>query len=285
MDKQKIDNLPLEWVRVFEAAGRCGSFTAAAQECGLTQAAVSQRIRNLEDRIGAALFSRQARGVTLTVDGEAWLPYVSAALQALNRSADELFGAPLKKLVISSSSSVSQLWIVPRLARLNHTANYQISITTINIEGDFAKTNAAIEVRYGRGHWPGVQSVRLYPETLSPVAAPALLKKAGRWQDLPLIAVSGPRAGWQEWAAQNEDASLPIPQFRFDTFSNALAAAKAGVGVMLGSLPLCAAELETGVLRQVSKQVMKPDASYYLIRKARLGRRQWEALVEQLTVG
>ena len=76
MANRKIDTLPLEWVRVFEAAGRVGSFTAAAQECGLTQAAVSQRIRNLEERIGTNLFSRQARGVTLTVDGEAWLPYV-----------------------------------------------------------------------------------------------------------------------------------------------------------------------------------------------------------------
>jgi len=67
---------PLEWVRVFEAAARLGSFTAAAEELGLTQAAVSQRIRNLELRIGAQLFDRQARGVTLSTQGEAWQPHV-----------------------------------------------------------------------------------------------------------------------------------------------------------------------------------------------------------------
>ncbi|MDQ7020205.1 MAG: LysR family transcriptional regulator, partial [Robiginitomaculum sp.] len=219
MDKRKMETLPLEWIRVFEAAGRNGSFTAAAVECGLTQAAVSQRIRNLEARIGADLFTRQARGVTLTVEGEAWLPYVSSALQALNRSANELFGAPLKKLVISTSASVAQLWIVPRLAQLNRGAAYQISINTVTIEGDYAKSNAAIEVRYGRGRGPEVDSAQLYQEQLTPVAAPSLLQSGVRWQDLPLIAVSGPRAGWQEWAAQMEDASLPVPQFRFDTFA------------------------------------------------------------------
>lgn len=282
MDKRKIETLPLEWVRVFEAAGRGGSFTAAARECGLTQAAVSQRIRNLEERIGAALFSRQARGVTLTVDGEAWLPYVSAALQALSRSADELFGAPLKKLVISASASVAQLWIVPRLLQLNQQARYQVSITTINIEGDYAKTNTAVEVRYGRGHWPDVQSARLYQEALAPVAAPSLLQSGARWQDLPLIAVSGPRAGWQEWAAQMEQAPLPVPQFRFDTFATALAAAEAGVGVLLASLPLCDAALKTGALKPVCKHSLPQDASYYLIRKQRLGSRQWVDLVDRL---
>lgn len=278
MDKRKIDTLPLEWVRVFEAAGRSGSFTAAAKECGLTQAAVSQRIRNLEERVGAALFSRQARGVTLTVDGEAWLPYVSAALQALSRSADELFGTPLKKLVINASASVAQLWLVPRLAQLTGTAKHQVSIATVNVEGDFATTNTAVEIRYGRGQWPDVQSARLYPEVLAPVAAPSILQNGTPWQDLPLIAVSGPRAGWQEWATQMQEAPLPVPQFRFDTFATALAAAKAGVGVILGSLPLCATDLETGALTRVTDHDMPQDASYYMIRKDRLPSRQWDDL-------
>jgi len=285
MDKRKIETLPLEWVRVFESAGRTGSFTAAAKDCGLTQAAVSQRIRNLEERIGAALFSRQARGVTLTVDGEAWLPYVSAALQALSRSADELFGAPLKKLVISASASVAQLWLVPRLNQLNGEGGYQISITTITIEGDYANVNAAAEIRYGRGQWPDVQSMRLYPEVLAPIAAPSILQSGARWQDLPLIAVSGPRAGWQEWAAQMQEAPLPVPQFRFDTFTTALAAARAGVGVMLGSLPLCAADLESGALKRVTDQAMPQDASYYLIRKDRMANRRWNDLVTHLCDG
>ena len=282
MVNRKIDTLPLEWVRVFEAAGRVGSFTAAAQECGLTQAAVSQRIRNLEERIGTNLFSRQARGVTLTVDGEAWLPYVSGALDGLRRSAEELFGAPLKKLVISASASVTQLWIVPKLARLNSEAKYQVSITTMNIEEDFTHAKAAIEIRYGRGHWPDKQCARLYPEALAPLVAPSLLQAGTRWQDLPMIAVSGPRAGWQEWAAQMGGGPLPVPQFRFDTFVAALAAAQAGVGVVMGSLPLCAAEIASGALVRASGKEMAQDASYWMIRNERLPVKQWDDLVARL---
>lgn len=242
------DSLPLEWIRVFEAAGRTGSFTAAAQEIGLTQAAVSQRIRNLESRIGASLFTRQARGVTLTVDGEAWLPYVSNALQSLNRRSEELFGKPLKMLEISARTSMMQMWIVPRLAALSRTAKYQISMTTVNVGADFAKSRTSIEIRYGTGDWPDMLCARLYREVLTPMAAPSLLTSKTRWQDLPRIAVAGPRPGWQDWSAQTGDDSPPLPKFRFDTFNSAHAAAKSGIGVLLASLPLCAGDLVAGSL-------------------------------------
>lgn len=65
---------PLEWLRVFEAAARLENFSNAARELGLTQAAVSQRIRNLEGRLGKPLFTRLPRGVELTVEGEAYAP-------------------------------------------------------------------------------------------------------------------------------------------------------------------------------------------------------------------
>jgi len=208
MHNRKLENLPLEWVRVFEAAGRTGNFTAAAQEAGLTQAAVSQRIRNLETRIGTRLFTRQARGVSLTVEGEAWLPYVTSALQALNRSAEELFGKPLKSVTISASASITQMWIVPRLMLAGNHHNYQISVTTMNIESDFPEARATVEIRYGDGNWPKKHKMQLFKEALAPMAAPSVLTNGGAWLKLPRIANSGPRPGWQEWANQYPD---PLP--------------------------------------------------------------------------
>ena len=83
---EDIDPLPpLEWLRVFEAAGRLSNFTAAANELGLTQAAVSQRMRNLEEHLKTHLFLRLARGVELTAEGEAYLPHVQSALAAMRR--------------------------------------------------------------------------------------------------------------------------------------------------------------------------------------------------------
>lgn len=274
-----MDKLPLEWVRVFEVAGRTGSFTAAAHEVGLTQAAVSQRIAHLESRLGARLFSRQARGVTLTVEGEAWLPYVSRALQGLQRSADELFGKPLTKLVISASASVHQLWIVPRLARLGHDAQYQISLATMTIDADFARSDAMLEVRYGDGRWPGVVSARLYREVLCPLATPHCAAGMPRWQGLPHIAVSGPRPGWQEWTTRTAAGAPPIPRYRFDSFVSAWAAARAGLGVVLGSVPLCESELSSGELVRLSEHTLTPDAGYWLTaRQDLLPVRQWEQL-------
>jgi len=282
MARKNFDSLPLEWIRVFEGAGRTGSFTKAAQECGLTQAAVSQRIGHLERRIGAKLFVRQARGVNLTVEGEAWLPYATSALEILHRSADELFGAPLKKLVISASASIAQLWLAPRLAQMNHDSGLQISVSSMNIEADFAKQNASVEIRYGHGNWPDFQCHKLYPEVLAPLVAPRLIKGTHAWQTLPLIAVSGPRAGWQEWSAQTGEPPLSLPAIRFDTFAAALAAAKAGAGVLLASKPLCENEITTGALVQVSQYEISVDASYWILRKGRIPENQWARLVEAL---
>ncbi len=278
-----MDKLPLEWIRVFEAAGRTGSFTAAAHEVGLTQAAVSQRIAHLESRIGARLFSRQARGVSLTVEGEAWLPHVSAALRSLHRSADELFGKPLQKLVLSASASVIQLWIVPRLAKLDPGRHLQLSLTTMTVEPDFARSNADIEIRYGSGPWSGLIAARLYPEVLTPMATPALLAEARPWQELPRIAVVGPRPGWQEWAERTGDAAPPAPRYRFDSLVAALGAARAGLGVLLGSVPLCASALADGTLRRLSQDALTQEAGYWLTaREASLPGRQWQQLVATL---
>ncbi len=280
MVKSKIENLPLEWVRVFEAAGRLGNFTAAAAEIGLTQAAVSQRIRNLEGQIGADLFTRQARGVTLTVEGEAWLPYVSNALQGLNRSAEDLFGKPLKKVVISAPVSVMQLWAAPRLAQLSGKAKYQISLSTMNIEGDFTKTNAMIEIRYGTGNWPDMRKALLFKEALAPMVAPRLLQNGTDWQGLPCIAVSGPRPGWQEWAVQSGQAPPPVPILRFDSFVSAYAAAIAGAGVLLGSVPLCTGALAEKSLTVLSQNTLVYDAGYWMTSiEGKVPRKQWDDLV------
>lgn len=280
MGKNKIDNLPLEWIRVFEVAGRLGNFTAAAAEIGLTQAAVSQRIRNLEGLIGAELFTRQARGVTLTVEGEAWLPYVANALQGLNRSADDLFGTPLKKVVVSGAVSVMQLWIAPRLVQLSGKANYQISLSTVNIEGDFTRSQAMVEIRYGDGNWPEMRRERLFKESLSPMVSPGLLQGGVNWSELPFIAVSGPRPGWHEWAEQTGHHTPPVPILRFDSFVSAYAAAIAGAGVLLGSVPLCTQALADKTLVRLTPDTLTHETGYWMTSKeGRLPNRQWEDLL------
>lgn len=266
MDERYDPLPPLEWIRVFEAAARLGSFTAAAAELGLTQAAVSQRIRNLEFRIGAQLFDRQARGVSLSTQGEAWLPHVQNALRQLIHSTSNLFAAPRRKVTVAASASVIALWIVPRLPAIGRALPHlQLSFETIQRLPDYSKGEADLEIRFGNGLWPETKATRLYAEELAPVAAPNLLASSDRaWQSLPRIATSGPRLGWRDWAIATGAEPPPVPLLRFDTFSQALAAAEAGAGVLLGSLPLCRTSLAAGRITRLEHRSLPMEATYWV---------------------
>lgn len=279
MLNRQLDNLPLEWIRAFEAAGRTGSFTAAAAETGLTQSAVSQRIGNLERQIGTALFIRQARGVILTVDGETWLPYVSSALNSLRHSSESLFGVQRQHLTISATASIFDLWIAQRLRLLPEQENIQISFKSMVLASDDGQQDDIIKIRYGAGDWPQHFKVPLYKEEISPVAAPGLLENTKCWQSLPRLNLSGPRPGWKEWANQTGDPVTPVPMLRFDAFSSALAAARAGLGVALASLPLCQEDLRSGRLVRLSETTLGNQSTNWLLASEHaLSQRQWKML-------
>ncbi|MFY9240813.1 MAG: LysR family transcriptional regulator [Roseovarius sp.] len=128
----KRDRLPpLEWIRAFEAAARLGSFTAAAEDVGLTQAAVSQRIGQLEKHLGTPLFNRRARAISLTVEGEAWVPHVRLALEGLRDSTEGVFGTGHRRLTLSASQTIIDLWLLPRLGRLQALTQAEISIQSM----------------------------------------------------------------------------------------------------------------------------------------------------------
>ncbi|MDT8878622.1 LysR family transcriptional regulator [Halomonas saccharevitans] len=259
----------LEWVRVFESAARLGSFTAAARELGLTQAAVSQRIRHLEERLGVSLFERQARGVTLSLQGEAWLPHVQQALERLTHSADSLFAAPRTRLSLMASVSLIELWIVPRLAALQvELPRRQLVLSTMHRWPDYAQAEADLDIRFGKGDWPERVSHRLFGEVLAPMATPALLAGVKDWRGLPRIAVAGPRLGWREWDQRVEAGPGPMPVVRLDSLAQALRAAEAGAGVLLGSLPLCRAALQAGRLQCASPETLPMAEGYWLTRRS-----------------
>jgi LysR family glycine cleavage system transcriptional activator len=278
-------NLPhLEWIRAFEAAARCGSFTAAAEETGLTQPAISQRIGNLEQHLGSKLFIRNARSITLTVEGETWLPTVQAALSELHESSEALFSSGRNNLAISASQSIIDLWLMPRLSRVQGDLKAKLSIQSYVLGGQSALVDDVIQIRYGAGHWPHDYKLPLYREALVPVAARALMRNADDWTKLPRIYCTGPRPGWSEYSGRFGLTGEPASRLRFDTFLSALSAARMGLGVALGSLPLCKPEIESGGLVQLSGDVLEHHESYWLLAsKKAIGRRQWGLLSERLT--
>lgn len=278
---------PLEWIRAFEAAARLSSFTAAARELGLTQAAVSQRIRNLELRLGAHLFDRQARGVALSLEGETWLPQVQAALDQLVHSTANLFASPRRKITIVATASVIELWIVPRLLQIvRGFPDLQVSFETIQQLPDHPRTEADFEIIFGEGDWPGHEARRLFFEELSPVAAPASLREAsGDWEKLPRIATFGPRIGWRDWSTEMDELPPPPARLRFDTFAQALRAAELGCGVLLGSLALCRTSLDAGRLVRLTDKVLRTKGGYWITwSRSQPGFRERRTLLDCLTM-
>ena len=167
------DRLPLNALQAFEQAARAGSFAAAAQELGVTAAAVSQHIRQLEDRFGKQVFFRRANGVELTDAGRELFLRVAGAFAELAEAAVHLkTSASRPRAVISVIASVGELWLLPRLADFADRAGVQI-IEENEDPIDFAGRGVDIRITYGAAAYPGQTAEVLFQDRMVPVAAPA----------------------------------------------------------------------------------------------------------------
>ncbi len=259
----------LPWVRTFEAAARRMNFTEAANELGLSQAAVSQQIKLLESALGVKLFERGRRGVTITADAAAYLPHVQSAFGALTRSTGELFADKIsQRVIIYSPVSFAALWLAPKLPELaRDLPNIHLDIKTVLVPTDYDQNDSGFSIRYGSGNFAGCESHRLTHERLVPVTAPQALNPKSvesGWDHLPLLNVTGPREVWAQWF---DSAGLPmpgLPMHRFDSFVAAMAAAQAGAGVLLGSRPLIDGALASGELITLSEVEYISENSHFI---------------------
>ncbi|WP_027258913.1 LysR family transcriptional regulator [Leisingera aquimarina] len=261
---------PLDWLKVFEAAGRLGSFTAAAEEFGATQAAVSQRIRNLESWLGRQLFIRSARGVTLTVDGESYLPLVHDTLLALEQGTDNLFGQSARELRVAALPSHLEMLLLPRLDLFSKTyPDLRLVTETVPKRLEFEAADGALHIRYGRGGWQGRDGVLLANEVLQPMTAPG---NAAGWRQLPVIELRGERPGWAEWARVTGETEPDAGPVSVDSMAHALRAARLGRGVVLGSRALAANLLQTGQLECAPAPKLAIIEGYWLTWPPSLGK-------------
>jgi len=266
MSQKPIPALPpLDWLRSFEAAARLSNFTAAAAELGLTQAAVSQHIRLLEERLKTRLFSRLARGVALSPEGAAYLPHIQSAFTTIASSTTELFEPRAVQTVsIRVPISFALLILVPVLTDLAEALpRIQLDLVTIHRPTDYDLPGSALDIRFGNGSFPGREADRLTAERLVPVASPTLAGAAD-WTAMPLLLVAGAREMWAEWFAAAGLAGHPQRSHRFDSFVAAMEAASAGAGVLLGSRPLVDAALKSRSLLPLSDFELSSNSGHFL---------------------
>ncbi|MFT7059567.1 MAG: LysR family glycine cleavage system transcriptional activator [Pseudorhodobacter sp.] len=247
---------PLSWLRAFDVAARHLSFTLAAQDLNLTQAAISKQVKLLEHYLHEPLFHRKPRSLTLTKAGAAYLPKVRDAFERLAVGTQEVFGnRQAKILTLRAPTSFAVNWIAPRLHRFYaRHPTLRIRILSSVWRDEFDKESFDLDIRYGQGVWPGQRSSRLTWESLSPICAPSILPKLQRPEDLAqtnLIHVLGYEDGWAIWLRHVGMDEFDSGQgLQFDTSLMAFEMAALGQGVALGRSSMIAKELQSGRLVQ-----------------------------------
>ncbi|MDH5556748.1 MAG: LysR substrate-binding domain-containing protein [Alphaproteobacteria bacterium] len=172
---------PLVWLRAFESAARLSSFTAAAVELNLTQAAVSHQVRSLERYLGFSLFERLPRSLRLTDMGRAYLPTLRKAFDDISAATAGLFG-PMgeKSVTVRAPVSYAVLCLAPRLHSFRR-AYPEIDVRLCSaIWADALETETAdVDIRYGDGHWPGFDAEFIFNEPAVPVCSPEFPEARG----------------------------------------------------------------------------------------------------------
>ena len=273
---------PLGIFPVFEAAARLGSFTRAAAEFGVTQAAVSKRIRELEDHLGSPLFRRAGRTVALTASGQALYHKTAAALDYLDDACRAARGDRQQAMVtIAANSAVAHFWLGPKLHSFGLSATAApLSLVASDRTPDQVAERNDLAILYGNGNSPGWTLELLFEEVLMPVASADYLAQIG--MDLPAAAKAADdllsrlalldheriEPDWINWGvwlrAVGWSHGTPAIARRFNSYTLAVAAALDGKGAALGSLPLLRDLIDAGRLGPVTGLRLATGRGYYL---------------------
>jgi DNA-binding transcriptional LysR family regulator len=247
-----LQHVPLSFLRVFEAAGRTGSFRAAAVELNLTPSAVSHAIRKLEQALGIALFERNTRNVRLSYEGEALMRHVSRAFDELRRGMDVVSTRGPNLLRLHCAPSFAAQWLTPRLADfLKQHPGVEVRIAAGTDYTRFNTDEFDADIVYGSARVEGLIVVPLGEETIAPMCAPDLAAMIATPSDLfnqVLIQSDSKQIQWADWFAANGLVAPPPNGSRFDRSFIAIAAAAEGLGVALESTRLAERELASGRL-------------------------------------
>ena len=252
---------PLAWFRAFESAARRLSFTAAAEEIGMTQSAVSQHVKSLETSLGVALFIRRPRGLSLTDDGRKLLPQVSSALETLTVAARNFDTVPSKTvLTVAASVSIAQWLISPRLNEFTNK-NPEINIRFLSTiwPDDFHTVRADVEIPFGSQKQFGRNATRLEPSGLVALKSP---KFSGNIESSTLIESVGTSDGWKLWA--ESVGGNPMPKIFVDSYGAAMNLAINGNGIALVSNILAQDAIRSGKLIMADKTLLTCNEGYYL---------------------
>ena len=230
-------HLPLNALRAFDSAARHLNLTRAAHELHVTQTAVSQHIRKLEEQLGTPLFRRLPRGLALTDEGQALWPVVADCFGRLERALGQLRNdRPREVLTLGVVGTFAVGWLLPRLADFEtRHPHIDLRMQTHNNRVDLNAEGLDAAIRFGDGAWHGLQADLLVHAPLPPLCAPAIaehLRQPGDLRGQTLLR-SFRTAEWEQWCQAAEVATLRAAGPQFDSSIALAEAAAQGAGVAL----------------------------------------------------
>ena len=264
---------PLRALQVFESAARCGSFTAAGEDLGITQSGVSRQISDLEATLGVALFIRNGARIALTPAGERLAGRLSATFDQVWNAVAEARRSE-QVVTLSMLPSVATRWFAPRLgAFITEHPEIDLRITASRHLVDFAAEGVDAAIRYSPQPAPDVQAVKLAGETVRPVCAPAYAERYALREPQDLFSATllygDIPEDWPAWFTAAGCATAPQAGPRLGDDAAILQAAVDGQGVALGRSLLVADDLAAGKLVAPFDTALAASFSYWFVRSAR----------------
>ncbi|QBL09997.1 transcriptional regulator GcvA [Rheinheimera sp. D18] len=287
---------PLNALKAFETAARHLSFTKAAEEMYVTQAAISHQIKALEDHLGLKLFMRKNRSLLLTEEGQSYFLDIKEIFLQLHESTEKLLARGAKgSLTVSLQPSFAIQWLVPRLNLFSEQRpDIDVRIKAVDLDEGSLTDDVDVAIYYGRGTWRNLHADKLHTEYLLPVCSPLLLnssKPLSEPTDLQHhnLLHDGSRRAWKAWFTTQNYKHFNVNQGPiFSHSSMVLQAAIHGQGVALAHNVLARPDINSGRLIVPFNHVLISKDAYYLVcreSQTELGKitafRQWMvAMVE-----
>ncbi|GAB54858.1 LysR family transcriptional regulator, glycine cleavage system transcriptional activator [Glaciecola punicea ACAM 611] len=266
---------PLNSLKAFESAARHLSFTKAADELFVTQAAVSHQIKSLESFLSMKLFHRKNRSLLLTEEGQSYFHDLRDIFVHLQEATQRLVTLGTKgAITIATPPSFASQWLVPRLHQFSaQHSDIDVRIKAVDADEGFLDDSVDIAVFYGRGSWSGLASTKLLSEYLTPMCSPRLLERGkplGSLEDLSqhTLLHDNTRIAWKNWLSAFGIKNINVNQGPiFSHTMLVLQAACIGQGVALSDTVLAKPEIESGRLICPFNEKIESKLSHYLVCK------------------